>query len=189
MVEKTNFRDQVKELLLKKMRSGVIEPENPLSLASLARDLDVSVTPIREALSQLQSSGIVESIPNRGFFIPKLSKEEAINLYELVASLESLALRNSIFKDKNIKALKKLNHTFEKTDDRIQRINADMDFHDALISNYKNSLALKILSELKTRIFFYELDFMGKEDYYLDSSNDHKQIIKHIENKHIAVKF
>ncbi len=167
------------------MRSGDLEAQNPLSLASLARDLDVSVTPIREALSQLQSSGIVESIPNRGFFIPKLSKGEAINLYELVASLESLAVRNSIFEHDNIKTLKKLNKTFEKTNDIIQRINADMDFHDTLISNYKNALALKILSELKTRIFFYELDFMSKEKYYTNSSNDHKQILKHIEDKNI----
>jgi len=167
------------------MRTGDLKPQHPLSLASLARELDVSVTPIREALSQLQSSGIVQSIPNRGFFIPELSKEEAINLYELVASLESLALRNSTFEPDDIQALTKINHTFEHTDDIIERINADMDFHDALTSKYENALAAKILSELKTRIFFYELDFMSKESFYRDSSGEHKQIIKHIKEGNI----
>ena len=183
MIEKTNFRDQVRALLLKKMRSGDLKPQHPLSLASLARELDVSVTPIREALSQLQSSGIVESIPNRGFFIPELSKEEAINLYELVASLESLAVRNSVYTLADIKALKKINTVFEQTDDLIERINADMDFHDTLTAKYENTLALKILSELKTRIFFYELDFMSKESFYRDSGGEHRQIIAHLEHK------
>ena len=182
LIEKTNFRDQVRQLLLKKMRSGHLKPENPLSLASLARDLNVSVTPIREALSQLQSSGIVEAIPNRGFFIPKLSMKEAINLYELVASLESLAILNSTFTKDKIKALKELNKTFVNTENKIERINADMDFHDALTSSYENPIALKILSELKTRIFFYELEFMSQENYYSNSSSEHSMIIEHLEN-------
>ena len=185
MIEKTNFRDQVRVLLLEKMRSGDLEPENSLSLAYLAKDLDVSVTPIREALSQLQSSGIVKSIPNRGFFIPKLSKEEAINLYELVAALETLAVRSSVFKKDDIKVLTELNKFYESTLDKIQRVNADMKFHEALTSNYKNSLALKILSELKTRIFLYEVDYMSNEDYYTNSSNDHKHIIKNIKDQNI----
>lgn len=167
------------------MRSGDLKSQDALSLVSLARDLDVSVTPVREALSQLQSSGIVESIPNRGFFIPKLSKEEAMNLYQLVASLECLALRNSTFSEQDIEALRKLNELFENKEDAIQRINADIDFHDTLTANYQNSLALKILSELKTRIFFYELDYMSKENFYLDSGNDHKQIITYLEDKNI----
>ena len=185
MIQKINFRDQVKELLLQKMRSGDLKPENPISLASLARDLNVSVTPIREALSQLQSSSIVKSIPNRGFFIPELSKEEALNLYELVVSLESLAIRNSIFKDECIENLKKLNLAFEKANNRIERINADMDFHETLTLNYKNTIALKILSDLKTRIFFYELEFMGKENYCTESRDQHKQIIQSIEDKNM----
>ncbi|MEN0005638.1 MAG: GntR family transcriptional regulator [Bacteroidota bacterium] len=181
MIKKINFRDQVKEVLLKRMRSGNLDPKKSLSLASLARELDVSVTPIREALTQLQTSGIVESIPNRGFFIPKLSKGEAKNLYELVSSIESLAVMHSTFEEQDIAKLKELNETFKHTDTIIQRINGDMDFHDTLTSNYDNPIALKILSDLKTRIFFYELDFMSTESFYLDSSSDHEQIIAQIE--------
>ena len=149
----------------------------------LAAGFDASRGAVREALSQLQSSSIVKSIPNRGFFIPELSKEEALNLYELVVSLESLAIRNSIFKDECIQNLKKLNLAFEEANDRIKRINADMDFHEALTLNYKNTLALKVLSDLKTRIFFYELEFMGKENHYTESRDQHKQIIQSIEEK------
>ena len=97
LIEKINLRDQVKDLLLEKMRNGDIDPKKSISLAALGRELDVSVTPIREALTQLQTSNIVEAIPNRGFFIPELSNDEAKNLYQLVVSLESLAIQNSTF--------------------------------------------------------------------------------------------
>ncbi|WP_282042846.1 GntR family transcriptional regulator [Winogradskyella flava] len=185
MIEKINFRDQVKELLLKKMRQGIINPEKSISLASLARELDVSVTPIREALTQLQTSGIVEAIPNRGFFIPELNSSEAENLYELVVSLESLAIRNSSFSDKIIKKLEASNRVFKNAKDEIQRINADIDFHNVLTSNYKNPMALKILADLKTRIFFYEVEFMSKIENYSNSDTEHEQIIDHIKNNNL----
>lgn len=162
------------------MREGVLKPKIAISLASLARELDVSVTPIREALTQLQTSGLVEAIPNRGFFIPELDKSEAKNLYELVASLESLAVQNSIFSSTIIKKLKKYNETFNNATDKIKRINSDIEFHNVLTSNYKNPIALRILSELKTRIFFYEVDFMSQEGKYKDSENEHNKIIQHI---------
>ena len=60
-----------------------------------------------------------------------------------------------------------------------------MDFHEALTLNYKNTLALKILSDLKIRIFFYELEFMGKENHCMESRDQHKQIIQSIEDKNM----
>ncbi|WP_366125124.1 FCD domain-containing protein [uncultured Winogradskyella sp.] len=117
--------------------------------------------------------------------MPELNNEEAQNLYELVVSLESLAIRNSVFSEKTIKKLETANKIFKNASDEIQRINADIDFHNLLTSNYKNPIALKILSDLKTRIFFYEVDFMSKRENYADSDDEHQQIIGHIRNDNL----
>ena len=69
MIKKTIFRDQVREYLLREMRLGNLQEGETINLAALARELDVSVTPIREALTQLQQSRIITAIPNRGFII------------------------------------------------------------------------------------------------------------------------
>tara|TARA_R110002072_G_scaffold160767_3_gene312171 strand:+ start:115 stop:729 length:615 start_codon:yes stop_codon:yes gene_type:complete len=177
MIVKINFRDQVKNLLLDKMKSGFLKPEQSLSLASLARELEVSVTPIREALTQLEQSHIVRAIPNKGFVIPELTKDEAKNLYELVSHIEILALENSTYTSNKLKKLQKQQEKFEKSTTGIKRINADMDFHTLLTSGYKNSVALQILSELKTRIFFYEIDFFENNTSLSNSENHHQQII------------
>lgn len=185
MITKINIRDQVKELLVKAMKSGEMKPNQPLSLAALARELEVSVTPIREALTQLEQTNIIQSLPNKGFVIPELSDTEALDLYELVAELEVLAVRKSSFSKGLISKLKKQQQVFEKTTIGIDRINADMDFHEILTSNSKNMLVLKILSELKIRIFFYEMDFMENQHFYEESENHHQQIIHFLEKNQI----
>lgn len=182
MIEKIIFRDQVRELLLKKMRDGSLLPEDSVSLALLARELDVSVTPIREALTQLQFSGILEAVPNKGFRIPELSIDEARCLYELVSSLETLAIKNSIYTDKTIEKLKNQNEIFKASTKKIERVNSDIAFHEILTSNYKNPIALRILSDLKTRIIFYELEFMSNNENHQESDDEHQRIISYLIN-------
>lgn len=182
MIEKINFRDQVKSLLLEKMRNGDLQPGQSLSLAALARELNVSVTPIREALTQLQHSKIIVAIPNRGFIIPKLSKKESKDLYELLATIEALAIEKSSYDKTIISKLKQQQDLFENAETPINRINADIDFHSILTSKYDNTIALQILKDLKTRIFFYELEFMKNENFHIKSKHHHHDIINAIEN-------
>ena len=181
MIEKINFRDQVREYLLEKMRTSELKAGESLSLAKLARELDVSVTPIREALTQLQNAQIISSIPNRGFVIPELNKVEAKELYELVATLESFIVKSSNYSTRDLSQLKKLHVSFKNSTDGIERINADFEFHEFIISKYENSFMKKILMDTKTRIFFYELEFMNDESYYDNSDDQHQLIIEYLE--------
>jgi len=183
VIQKINYRDQVRILLVTNMRKGILQPGDSLSLAKIARGLNVSVTPIREALTQLEQSKIVESIPNRGFIIPSLSKVEAINLYELVFTLEALCIEKSQFNTKNIQSLKTQQLKFIGCKEGLQRINADMEFHYLLTSNYNNPLVQQILSEIKTRIFFYEKEFMESTEFVLNSNQHHDNIIECLQNK------
>ncbi|SDS33724.1 DNA-binding transcriptional regulator, GntR family [Formosa sp. Hel1_31_208] len=187
MIIKTSFRDQVKSLLLKKMRNGELTPGQSVSLAALARELDVSVTPIREALSQLEHSNIIRAIPNRGFIVPELSNIEANNLYQLVAILEVLALENSDFSRTIISKLKQQQLKFENAKTSIERINADIDFHSILTSSFKNNIALQMLDDLKTRIFYYEMGFMQDPSYHKYSEHHHHHIITALENKNVRL--
>jgi DNA-binding GntR family transcriptional regulator len=188
MIQKINFRDQVRELILQKMRSGDLKAGDSLSLAALARELDVSVTPIREALTQLQVAKIIQAIPNRGFVIPELTASEARELYELVATLESFIVRNSNFTQSDLKKLAILQKKFTESNQGIDRINADLEFHDFLTSKYHNSYMSKILLDTKTRIFFYEMEFMNQSSFYENSENHHEQILMNLQqNKpHLA---
>ncbi len=119
MIRKTIFRDQVREYLLKEMRMGNLQEGQTINLAALARELDVSVTPIREALTQLQQSRIITAIPNRGFIISELSLKEAQDLYDLVADLEVLAIENSEFDEASLVNLKNQQLVFKNAETNV----------------------------------------------------------------------
>lgn len=185
MISKTSFRDQVREFLLNEMKQGNLQEGQTINLAALARKLDVSVTPIREALTQLQQSRIITAIPNRGFIISELSLKEAKDLYELVADLEVLAIENSEFDAESIAQLKEQQMVFKTAEDTVARINAKLGFHRLLTKKYGNSLAQHVLEDLKIRIFFYEREFMADDLLYSKSDNQHDAIISAIEDDNV----
>ncbi|NNE76713.1 MAG: GntR family transcriptional regulator [Pricia sp.] len=182
---KVNYRDKVREHLLKQMQKGLLDAGQSINLAALSRNLGVSVTPIREALTQLQQSHIVRAIPNRGFIIAEVNHEEAKNLYELVAHLEVLALEESQFDESAISQLKKQRDLIANAESALERVNAYMEFHRLLTSNYRNSVVQQILKDLKTRIFFYERAFMADDSFHYNSNDQHDAIISAIEDDNI----
>jgi len=185
MLAKINLRDQVRDYLLSEMITGNLKIGKTINLAALARHLKVSVTPIREALTQLQQAHIIKAIPNRGFIIAELDVEEAEDLYELVANLEVMAIENSEFNEEHIINLKKQQEVFENAPNAISRIQADLEFHRLLTKGYKNELALKILNDLKTRLFFYEHAFTNDDSFYNKSDNQHEAIISAIADDNV----
>ena len=71
--------------------SGDFPPGAVLPEAFLAQEFDVSRTPIREALKQLQHEGLVEIRPKVGTFVREPTRREIIELFQLKESMEGLA--------------------------------------------------------------------------------------------------
>lgn len=81
---------------------GSIAPGVPLRLEELARLLGTSISPIREALRQLENLGLVEHVPYRGARVTSISAAEMVEVYEIRAALEVIAARRSAERfDKN----------------------------------------------------------------------------------------
>src|ERR671929_998523 len=59
----------------------------------LAGDLGISRTPVREAMAQLEREGFVRSVPRRGIYVVRKTKQEVIELIQAWAALESMAAR------------------------------------------------------------------------------------------------
>lgn len=87
------LRDEVEELILQRLLENHWEPGARLSIDGLARDLDVSPTPVREALVSLERSGLVEYVALRGYVVaPMLDREHMTELLDARRVVESAAL-------------------------------------------------------------------------------------------------
>ncbi|ABI75503.1 transcriptional regulator, GntR family [Hyphomonas neptunium ATCC 15444] len=73
--------------------SGQFEPGERISEVGVARTLDVSRTPVRWALSILETEGLVSGTPNKGFRLRTFTPEEVLSAYEVRGALEGLACR------------------------------------------------------------------------------------------------
>lgn len=156
-----------------------------INLASLSRKIGVSVTPIREALSQLEQSRIISAIPNRGFVVTQLSRKEAKNLYETIAQLEIMALESSNFSEDDISLLRKRQLDLQQAHTPFGRLQARLQFHDLLVRNCQNAVLLQILEELKTRLLFYEQGFGNDSTFYENVDNQNEAVIQAIEENNV----
>ncbi|GAA1818807.1 GntR family transcriptional regulator [Agromyces neolithicus] len=94
-IERKNLRSQVRDELLTRMRTGLVQPGEGINEVQLANELGVSRTPLREALIALESEGQIESENGKGFRFVPLSAQEFEDLAPVLAALESLALELS----------------------------------------------------------------------------------------------
>lgn len=179
------LRDQVKDYLLDQIQKNKLEIGKTINLAALARETNISVTPIREALSQLEESQIIKAVPNRGFIVPQLTSNEAKDLYETVSQLEILALESSKFDVKQVSRLKKQQIRLQQAHTHTVRLNERFRFHELLVENCTNKVLLHTLEKLTSRIRFYEFILVKDASFYENSDNQNEGIIRAIEEHNV----
>ncbi len=92
--------ESLSESVTKRLRAAIVSGDlalgQPLSERQLAGLLEVSKTPVREALAQLRLEGLVRILPQRGAFVFTLSQREVVEICELRQALEASALRQAM---------------------------------------------------------------------------------------------
>ena len=148
--------DRVYRTLREQILQGKYEPGQKLNLNQLARELNVSNTPIREATARLERLGLVETVPYSGPKIKRLSAAQLQDTYDVRIALEELAVRlvaqsedPDVFKGMAA-ALEMQEHACNGDDPRAV-LDADRAFHDALVEASRNSVLLEMLPNLSDR--------------------------------------
>jgi GntR family transcriptional regulator, rspAB operon transcriptional repressor len=88
--------DAVYEALRNAILSRMFEPGQRLNVHELARQLDVSLTPVKDALARLAAEELVEIRPRSGTFVTAISAEDVAHTFEIRAALESLAAESVV---------------------------------------------------------------------------------------------
>ncbi|MEH0639627.1 GntR family transcriptional regulator [Streptomyces bottropensis] len=123
---------------------GDMEPGAPLSELALAEEFGVSRTPVREALKQLQTEGLVEIRPRVGTFVTTPSRREITELFTMKELLEGAAAR-LLARRGRVAEIDLLERNLREADEAVKRDNREryaelvQDFHDLLIAGADNS--------------------------------------------------
>jgi DNA-binding GntR family transcriptional regulator len=95
-ISRTSLGDRVYRQLRDLIIRHELEPGGRIALARVAEQLEVSLTPLREALMRLEQEGFVTHHVNRGFFVAELTAPEAVELFQMREALECYALTLSV---------------------------------------------------------------------------------------------
>jgi DNA-binding GntR family transcriptional regulator len=85
--------EQLRDAIEERIVTGTYPPGSRLDEVEIATSFGVSRTPIREALIQLASAGLVESRPRRGSVVAEVSPEQLRDMFEVMAEMEALCAR------------------------------------------------------------------------------------------------
>ncbi len=187
MLNLKSLREQVYQYLREELQSGNILPGAYINMGEICKKLDVSKTPLREALIFLEAEGFVTILPRRGVLVNQLTLEDVRELFQVVGSLEASAIVSAAARtDKLI--LKRLTSLNERMTIAVQRedfksyyrLNAE--FHDVFLQRCGNGLLRKTVQLFKQRLYDFPRRAYIKE-WELINCGEHEQIIICLERK------
>jgi DNA-binding GntR family transcriptional regulator len=154
----------------------------------LAHDFGISRTPIREALQLLEQEGFVRTLPRRGIFVVRKTKQEVIEMITVWAALESMAARLITLNasDDEIARLRRMFATFQNNKVRA-RLNeyseANINFHQTIILISRCELLIKLAENLFTHMRMIRRRTIGERERAMRSIQDHMAIIEALERR------
>ena len=150
--------DRIRRTLAQRILSGELQPGERLLEKSLAKDFDTSQTPVREALRELETMRLVESVPYRGTRVRAVSDQEMSEAYAVRAVLEQLAAEVAAVRLKgNVACLRKTLaeiHVAAVRGDQDAYAAANLKLHRDIVSASGNRVLLQVWESLgfETRI-------------------------------------
>ncbi len=167
-LERKVLRDTVYESLVDMLMSGSLAPGAPLSIDGLANELQVSPTPVREALVHLERTGLVSRAPLRGYRVASpLSTEQIAQLCDARLIIETGSL-NLAFEDREALAadLAKAHLKHQRAAEAVSGIvpdkatmgayreymDADWGFHQAIFRHANNAYLIGTADQLPAHL-------------------------------------
>lgn len=176
--------ERVHEIVRQDIIAGRYAPGERLFFETVARDIGVSMTPVKEAFMLLEREGLVVTVARKGTFVRELSKQDVEEYCQIRLALESLAVelicRNGLTAE-NEKSLDDICVRMEqhiKAKDAGKCVLDDMEYHRRLVMASGNEQLIKLINTLPLTNLY---SMVKKTPYYLQHGAvflvEHKRII------------
>ncbi|MBB6379657.1 DNA-binding GntR family transcriptional regulator [Pseudonocardia eucalypti] len=158
--------------------SGDYEPGAAITEAALSRALNVSRTPVREALLRLEAEGVLQSALARGFTVRPLLRGETDELYPILAALESLAVTTAVpVSTATLDQLAATLAELEACTDPVRRWRLDTAWHSGIVAASGNGHLASMVTRIRTNLSRYELTYMREVRSRAAADREHREIL------------
>jgi DNA-binding GntR family transcriptional regulator len=151
----------------------------------LSKQLDVSRTPLREALTRLAGEHFLDAQPRIGFFVRALSVDEVHQLYPIRAKLDPWALELAGLPDREtIDALDAMNDELRgAASDPDRAIALDDEWHLALLAHCPNKVLIELIRQMIWRTRRYEYAYFRATRSVSTAHAEHRKLLSALRKK------
>lgn len=153
-----NLSDQIANRLRDMIVQNELAPGDRVREREVCKTLQVSRTPLREALHKLSTEGLIELIPNRGAVVTQPSAEEIADMLQVLGVLEAFAGERAcdLISDTEIAEIKALQYemlaAFSRQD-RLQYFKLNQKIHLAIVKAAQSNTLLSLHTRLNARLY------------------------------------
>ena len=154
-------------------------PTGRVNEVHLAKQLDVSRTPLRESLMRLAAEHFLETKPRYGFFVPPLTAATMRQLYVIRAKLDPWALELAgIPEPETIRELEAKNEEIrEAANDPEAVVSLDDEWHSLLLHTCPNQVVVDLIEQMMWRTRRYELGYFKATRNVSTAHTEHRKLI------------
>ena len=190
-VKRTTLSEGAYEAIRRKILTGVLTPSSKLVVATLANGLDLSATPINEALAALEREGLVTYLPHRGYFVSSVTPENVEEVYSVREVFELMAVRFAAQKadQPTVERLGTILREAEQSirlGDTTTFADLDLEFHRVIWTSTDNSLAIRIGELIGGQIRLLVATTARAPGRFRGAFEEHCQVYRAIKNKDAA---
>ena len=154
-----------------------------LNEVALSKELNISRTPIREALKQLELEGLVKSIPNKGVYVLGFSHRDIDDMLEIRYALEGLAIQLAIerINDEELEKIKEVYDLMEfyaEKGDQEKFNEINIAFHEAIYRCTQSKYFEQLLTDINYYIHVTSRHSIRQPDRLISAAQEHREIMR-----------
>ncbi|MFD5777365.1 GntR family transcriptional regulator [Streptomyces sp. PDY-4] len=178
----THLRDQVADALRAALIAGELRPGVVYSAPTLAAELGVSATPVREAMLDLAREGLVEAVRNKGFRVTEMTEQDLDEFTEIrtlieVPTVGRVAATADVEQLESLRPLAQRIVTAAQEHDVLKYLEADHRFHLELLALAGNRHLVEVVSDLRKRSRLFGLGSLNETGRLVASAQEHVELL------------
>ena len=186
--DKASLREKVFRVIREGILEGKYKPGEALREATIAKELNVSRTPVREAIRQLELEGLVQSIPNKETVVRGVSEEDVQDIFMIRSRLEGMAARLAAERItsqelEELKEVLELTEFYVTKNDLVHIGELDHRFHDMLYKATKSKILKQVLSDFHTYVQKTRMESLATPGRAICLLKEHTAIFEAVKNK------
>ncbi len=168
------------ERLFEEIRSGLLRPGARLTETEIADRMDISRTPVREAIRRLEADGLVDHQPRTGAVVRSLDYPEIMELYEMRTVLEGTAARLAAraASPVELEELQLMNEEMAAAaGDSVAMVRLNRLFHTRLLDAARNRFLLKSMASVETTLLILGPSSMESPERAQQALEEHQRLL------------